>query len=52
MYSSEIAPLYKILEQSDHYSWRYCILKILGDTKVSSPERSLDPNLVIDNLFM
>ena len=29
MHSSiETAPLCKILEQSDHYSWRYCILKI------------------------
>ena len=26
--SIETAPLCKILEQSDHYSWRYCISKI------------------------
>ena len=26
----ETAPLCKILEQSDQYSWRYCILKIWG----------------------
>ena len=31
MHSSiETAPLCKIVEQSDHYSWRYCILKIWG----------------------
>ena len=28
--SIETAPLCKILEQSDHYSWRYCISKIWG----------------------
>ena len=40
----------QILEQSDHYLWRYCISKIWGDTSVVS-ECSLGVNLVIDNYF-
>ena len=48
--STETAPLCKILEQSDHYSWRYCISKIWGDTSVIS-ECSLGVNLVIDNFL-
>ena len=49
MHSSiETAPPCKILEQSDHYSWR---LKDLGDTSVIS-ECSLGVNLVIDNFLM
>ena len=45
MHSSiETAPL----EQSDHYSWRYCIsFKYLGDTSVIS-QCSFGVNLVID----
>ena len=27
---SDTSPLYKIWKQSDHYLWRYCILKIWG----------------------
>ena len=52
MHSSiETAPLCNILEQSDHYSWRHCILKICRDTSVVS-ECSLSVNLVIDNICM
>ena len=51
MYSSiETAPLCKIVEQSDHYSWRYLHSKDLG-IQVSSSECSLGVNLVIDNFF-
>ena len=40
-YSSiETAPLCKILEQSDHYSWRYCISKIWGIRVSFGCERS------------
>ena len=28
--TSDSSPLYKIWKQSDHYLWRYCILKIWG----------------------
>ena len=28
--ASDTLPLYKIWKQSDHYLWRYCILKIWG----------------------
>ena len=49
IYSSiEIAPLCKILEQSDHYSWRYCISKNWGLQKCRH-ECSLGVNPVIDN---
>ena len=27
---SDTSPLYTILKQSDHYLWRYCVLKIWG----------------------
>ena len=51
MHSSiEAAPLCNILEQSDHYSWRYWISKIWG-IQVSSCECSLGVNLVIDNFL-
>ena len=51
MHSSiETAPPCKILEQSDHYSWRYCISKIWG-VQVSSANAVLIVNLVIDNFF-
>ena len=50
MHSSiETAPLCKILEQSDHYSW-ILHFEDLGDTSVIS-ECSLGVNLVIDNFF-
>ena len=47
MYSSieTAAPLCKILEQSDHFSWRYCISKNWGIQKCRH-ERSLGVNLV------
>ena len=44
--ASDSSPLYKILKQSDHYLWRYCILKIWGiqvsfgcERSCSSPRR-------------
>ena len=40
----------KFLDQSDHYSWRYCISKNWGIQK-RRHERSICVNLVIDNLF-
>ena len=43
-------PQCKILKQSDHYLWRYYILKIWGDTSAVS-ECSLGVNLVIWQLF-
>ena len=46
---SDTSPLYKIWKQSDHYLWRYCILKIWGISVVS--ECSLGDNLVIDNFL-
>ena len=52
MHSSiETAPPCKILEQSDHYSWRYCISKIWGIQDSVISECSLGVNLVIDNFF-
>ena len=52
MYSSiETAPLCNILEQSDHYSCRYCISKTLGIQKCCH-ECSLGVNLVIDTFFV
>ena len=50
MYSSiQTASLCKILEQSNHYSWRYCISKNWGIQKCKC---SLGVNLVIDNFCM
>ena len=44
---SDTSPLYKIWKQSDHYLWRYCILKIWGigvsfgcERSCSSPRRA------------
>ena len=44
--ASDSSPLYKIWKQSDHYLWRYCILKIWGirvsfgcERSCSSPRR-------------
>ena len=34
------SPLYKIWKQSDHYLWRYCILKIWGIRVLFGCERS------------
>ena len=48
--SMETAPLCKILEQSDQYSWEILHFEDLGDTSVVS-ECSLGVNLVIDNFF-
>ena len=51
MYSSiETAPLCKLLEQSDHYSWRYYISKNWGIQKCRH-EHSLGVNLVIDIFY-
>ena len=47
--ASGTSPLYKIWKQSDHYLWRYCILKIWGGTSVIS-ECNLGDNLVIEDL--
>ena len=44
----EIAPLCNILEQLDHYSWRYCISNNWGIQRCHH-ECSLGVNLVIDN---
>ena len=38
--ASDSSPLYKIWKQSDHYLWRYCILKIWGIRVSFSCERS------------
>ena len=54
MYSSiETASLCKILEQSDHYSWRYCISKNWGIQKCHHKRSlaTLGVNLVIDKCF-
>ena len=52
MYSSiETAPPCKLLEQSDHYSWRYYISKNWGIQKCRH-ECSLGINLIIDNFFV
>ena len=50
MYPSiETAPLCKILEQSDHYLWRYCILKIWGIRVSFGCEHSCSSPLRVSN---
>ena len=44
------APLCTILEQSDHYSWIYCMSKNWGIQKCHH-ECNVGVNLVIDNLL-
>ena len=48
--ASDSPPQYKILKQSDHYLWRYCILKILG-IQVSSAN-AVWVLIKVDNLVM
>ena len=48
--SIETALLCNFFEQSDHYSWRYCLSKNWGIQKCRH-ECSLGVNLVIDNLW-
>ena len=51
MYSSiKTAPLCKILEQSDHYSWRYCISKTWGYK--CHQRNQFGANLVIDIFYV